>query len=177
MEGTRGLWTRDYNSHEVLLYKHKSTSPTHRRLSSLHRRTGKPKADQRNNEVHFVLAIAVPACNANLFYADAPKPQMEVLTDAFWDYISKATQTADDTLQMIRKSQLGEEINGAAQAGAGRLRRLLDSEGLKTALVQKSEELQASLEQSVKDLQAQLGPYTDDLKMKVDQHLQDFQDS
>lgn len=49
-------------------------------------------------------------CNANLFYADAPKPQMEVLTDAFWDYVAKATQTADDTLQMIRKSQFGQDV-------------------------------------------------------------------
>lgn len=49
-------------------------------------------------------------CHANLFYADAPKPQVEVLTDAFWDYIAKATQTADDTLQMIKKSQFGQEV-------------------------------------------------------------------
>lgn len=49
-------------------------------------------------------------CHANLFYADAPKPQLEVLTDAFWDYIGKATQTADDTLDLIRKSQFGQEV-------------------------------------------------------------------
>lgn len=48
--------------------------------------------------------------HANLFYADAPKPQVEVLTDAFWDYIAKATQTADDTLQMIKKSQFGQDV-------------------------------------------------------------------
>lgn len=48
--------------------------------------------------------------HANLFYADAPKPQLEVLTDAFWDYVAKATQTADETLQMIRKSQFGQEV-------------------------------------------------------------------
>lgn len=49
-------------------------------------------------------------CHANLFYADAPKPQLEVLTDAFWDYVAKATQTADDTLQLIRKSQFGQDV-------------------------------------------------------------------
>lgn len=49
-------------------------------------------------------------CHANLFYADAPKPQLEVLTDVFWDYIAKATQTADDTLQMIRNSPIGQEV-------------------------------------------------------------------
>nr|XP_033495879.1 apolipoprotein A-I-like [Epinephelus lanceolatus] len=198
-------------------------------------------------KVFVVLAVAVlSGCHANLFYADAPKPQLEVLTDAFWDYIAKATQTADDTLQMIRKSQFGQEVNArladstdiaskyavtlqkqlppAAQdlmtkisAEADMLRSMLteelstvkdklepytedmkaqiqqrveqlkqelapyaesvDSEALRTTLIQKSEELKASLEQSVKDLQSQLGPYTDDLKQKVDQHLQDFQES
>nr|XP_043877324.1 apolipoprotein A-IV-like [Solea senegalensis] len=50
----------------------------------------------------------------------------------------------------------------------------LDSEGLRTTLMQKTEELKASLEQSVSDMQDQLGPYTEDLRQKVDQHLQDF---
>jgi len=58
----------------------------------------------------FVLFFHLPGCNANLFYADAPKPQMEVVTEAFWDYVSKATQTADDTLQLIKKSQFGQDV-------------------------------------------------------------------
>ncbi|XP_032374711.1 apolipoprotein A-IV [Etheostoma spectabile] len=198
-------------------------------------------------KVFILLAVAaLSGCHANLFYADAPKPQLEVLTDAFWDYIAKATQTADDTLQMIRKSQFGQEVNArladstdiaskyattlqeqlspAAQdlmtkitAEAEVLRKVLaqelstvrdklepytedmkaqiqqrveqlkqelapyadslDSEALRTTLMQKSEDLKTNLEQSVKDLQAQMGPYTDDLKLKVDQHFQNFQDS
>lgn len=197
--------------------------------------------------VFVVLAVAVlSGCHANLFYADAPKPQLEVLTDAFWDYIAKATQTADDTLQMIRKSQFGQEVNARLTESADlaskyavtlqeqlppaaqdmitkvtteadmlrervahelstvrgklepftedmkaqiqqRVEQLkqelapyadsLDSEALRTTLLQRSEELKNSLEQNVKELQAQLGPYTDDLKQKVDQHLKKFQDS
>uniref|UniRef100_A0A3Q1GER6 Apolipoprotein A-IV a n=1 Tax=Acanthochromis polyacanthus TaxID=80966 RepID=A0A3Q1GER6_9TELE len=189
-----------------------------------------------------VLVLAVfTGCHANLFHADAPKPQLEVLTDAFWDYVGKATQTADDTLQMIRKSQLGQEVSTrltesaevASQYAASIQQQLpqelidkvtteaetlkerliqelgtvkdtlepyaenvkvkiqervdqlkqelapyteaaLDTETLKTTLVQKSEELKTSLEQTMENLQTQLGPYTDDLKQKVDQHLKDF---
>lgn len=55
-------------------------------------------------------SVCPTGCNANLFYADAPKPQLEVMKDAFWDYVAKATQTADDTLQMIKKSQIGQDI-------------------------------------------------------------------
>ena len=62
------------------------------------------------------LSTVLPAgCNANLFYADAPKPQLEVLTDAFWDYVAKATQTADDTLQMVKKSQFGQDVRYVRQ--------------------------------------------------------------
>ncbi|KAI3361203.1 hypothetical protein L3Q82_013395 [Scortum barcoo] len=227
MAGTPGLWALDYNCQVAsikIVFQQDAVM-----------------------KVFVVLAITVlSGCNANFFYADAPKPQLEVLTDAFWDYIAKATQTADDTVEMIRKSQFGQEVNTrlaesasiaskyavtlqeqlppAAQdlvtkitAEADVLRNVLtqelstvrdrlepytddmkaqiqqrveqlkqelapyadslDSEALRTTLMQKSEELKTNLEQSVKDLQAQLGPYTDDLKQKVDQHLRDFQDS
>uniref|UniRef100_A0A667Y5Q3 Apolipoprotein A-I-like n=1 Tax=Myripristis murdjan TaxID=586833 RepID=A0A667Y5Q3_9TELE len=162
--------------------------------------------------VVFTLAIFT-GCQANLFYADEPKPQLEVLTDAFWDYVAKATQTADDTLQMIKKSQFGQDVNAdiASRYAVTLQEQLppmaqdlmtkitteaevlreslsqdlstlapyaesLDSEALKTTLMQKSEELKTSLEQSFQELQSQLGPYTEELKQKVDQHLQDFKE-
>ncbi|KAM7383196.1 hypothetical protein PAMP_002868 [Pampus punctatissimus] len=197
-------------------------------------------------KVLVVLVLAVfSGCHANIFYADAPKPQLEVLTDAFWDYVAKATQTADDTLQMIRKSQFGQDVSARLTEGTDiaskyavsvqeqlspaardlitkvtieadvlrermiqelstvrgklepytdeikahvqqRVEQLkqeltpytdsLDTEALRTTLMQKSEELKISLEQSVKDLQAQLGPYTDDLKLRVDPLLEDFKE-
>ena len=40
---------------------------------------------------------------------------MEVMADAFWDYVAKTTTTADDTLAMIRKSQFGQDIRYAIQ--------------------------------------------------------------
>lgn len=56
------------------------------------------------------LCVHQTGCNANLFYADAPKPRVEVMTEAFWDYVAKATQTADDTIQMIKKTQFGQDV-------------------------------------------------------------------
>nr|XP_020445789.1 apolipoprotein A-IV-like [Monopterus albus] len=195
-------------------------------------------------KVLVVLALAIfSGCHANLFYADAPKPQLEVLTDAFWDYVAKATQTADDTLQTIKTSQFGQEISAQLTEGTEVARKYaatlqeqfqptaqdliakitteadvlkarvtqelssvrdklepytenikiqveqrveqlkqelapytesLDSEALRTTLMQKSEELKAMVEQSVMNLQAQMPPYTDDLRQKVEQHLEDF---
>jgi len=57
-----------------------------------------------------VFSVCSTGCNANIFYADAPKPQMELMTEAFWDYVAKATETADDTLQMINKSPFGQGV-------------------------------------------------------------------
>ncbi|XP_033976537.1 apolipoprotein A-I-like isoform X6 [Trematomus bernacchii] len=63
-------------------------------------------------KVLVVLALAVfTGCNANILYADAPKPQIELLTEAFHDYVAKAKETADDTFQMIEKSQFGKHVN------------------------------------------------------------------
>ncbi|XP_034089449.1 apolipoprotein A-I-like [Gymnodraco acuticeps] len=193
-------------------------------------------------KVLVVLVLAVfTGCNANILYADAPKPQIELLTEVFLDYVAKATETADDTLQMINKSPFFQGVNEhleetkcvaahslffmhemlppasqdmfhkvirEAKELKGRVERELaaaqdimkpytdnmevqiqqrveqlkqklapyaesiDTEAVRATLEQKSEELK----QSVKDLQAQLGPYIDDLKLKVDQHLQDFQE-
>lgn len=35
---------------------------------------------------------------------------MEALTDAFWDYIAEASKLADDTLEMVMKSDFGAEV-------------------------------------------------------------------
>ncbi|XP_033976138.1 apolipoprotein A-IV-like [Trematomus bernacchii] len=185
-------------------------------------------------KVLVLLVLAVfTGCNANILYADAPNTRIELLTEAFWDYVAKAKDTADDTLQMISKSPFVKHVNALLRDGfmaafyyayavqdqlpptakdmihkvnreTGRVERelaaalkqytdnmkvqiqqrveqlkqelapyaeSLDTEAVRTTLEQKSEELKLS----VKDLQALLGN-TDDLKLKVDQHLQDFQE-
>ncbi|KAK5861889.1 hypothetical protein PBY51_017330 [Eleginops maclovinus] len=193
-------------------------------------------------KVLVVLVLAAfTGCNANIFYADEPKPQIELLTDAFWDYVAMATETADDSLQIIKKSQFGQDVSERLREYTGgafrsvavlheqlppaardmiqkvttetellmervdrdlstvkdtlkpytkemhaqiqeRVEQLkqelapyaesVDTESLRATLAQKTEEMK----QSVRDLQAQLGPFTDDMKLKVDQHLQDFQE-
>lgn len=49
-------------------------------------------------------------CNANIVWQSQPKSQLDMVKDAFWDYVSKATLTTEDSLQMIRKSELGKEV-------------------------------------------------------------------
>lgn len=63
--------------------------------------------DQR---LYFIFIHFILDCQAHQLYGDESKAQVEVLIDSFWNYIAKATQTADDSLQMIRESQFGQEV-------------------------------------------------------------------
>ncbi|XP_072572027.1 uncharacterized protein [Paramormyrops kingsleyae] len=215
----------------------------HREPQSQHRK----RLLNTSMKVFVVLALAVfSGCHANILWADEPKPQLEKVTDAFWEYVAKATQTTEETLKMIRESQLGQAVNAKITESAdvanqytvalrGQLTPLaedtltqifkqaevlrerlaedvstakgklepytdelkakiqerveqlkggiapyadsLDTEALKTTLLQKSEELKASLDENVKELQTKLGPYTEEFREKVDQRLQEFKDN
>uniref|UniRef100_A0A674B5A8 Apolipoprotein A-IV a n=1 Tax=Salmo trutta TaxID=8032 RepID=A0A674B5A8_SALTR len=125
-------------------------------------------------KVIVVLALAVfTGCHANLFYADEPKPQLEQLTDAFWDYVTKATQTADDTVQMIRKSQLGQDVNDritesadVASQYAISLQEQLPpaAKDLMTKITQEAEVLREHLEQDLGSVKGKLEPYAEEIK-------------
>nr|QCP69306.1 apolipoprotein A4b [Lateolabrax maculatus] len=132
-----------------------------------------------------VLAVLVLAifsgCNANLFYADAPKPQLEVLTDAFWDYVAKATQTADDTLQMVRKSQFGQDVSGRltesadlASKYAVALQEQLppSAQELITKVTAEADVLRERLIQDLSTVRGTLEPYTEDMKAQIQQRVE-----
>lgn len=49
-------------------------------------------------------------CHASIMWQDRPESSMDLVKNAFWNYVSQATLTAEDTLQVIRNSELGQEI-------------------------------------------------------------------
>lgn len=130
----------------------------------------------------FVLALVIfTGCNANLFYADEPKTQVEVLSDAFWDYVAKATQTADDTLQMIRKSQLGQDVNSrltesadVASQYAVTLHEQLPpmAQELVLKIGVEAEVLRERLSQDLSTVRGTLEPYAEEMKTKVQQRVE-----
>ncbi|CAG6014855.1 unnamed protein product [Menidia menidia] len=129
-----------------------------------------------------VLAVAVlSGCHANIFYADAPKPQLEVVTDAFWDYIAKATQTADDTLQMIRKSPVGQEINTRLTESADIASRYAVSlqeqlppaaHDLMSKISSEADVLKNVLTQELSSVRDNLEPYTENMKAQIQQRVE-----
>lgn len=45
-----------------------------------------------------------------MLWRDAPKTNLDLVRDAFWDYVAKATLTAEESLKQIRQSELGQEV-------------------------------------------------------------------
>ncbi|XP_034467312.1 apolipoprotein A-I-like [Hippoglossus hippoglossus] len=133
-------------------------------------------------KVLVVLVLAVfSGCHANLFYSDAPKPQMEVMADAFWDYVAKATETADDTLQMIRKSQFGQEVSARltessdlANTYALSLQEQLPPSALDmiTKVTVEADMLRERVIAELGTVREQLEPYTEDINAKIQQRVE-----
>lgn len=55
-------------------------------------------------------ADSLTVCNANILWHEPPKSNLDVVKDAFWDYVAKATLTAEESLTQIRQSELGQEV-------------------------------------------------------------------
>uniref|UniRef100_A0A673GQY5 Apolipoprotein A-I-like n=1 Tax=Sinocyclocheilus rhinocerous TaxID=307959 RepID=A0A673GQY5_9TELE len=133
-------------------------------------------------KLYLVLAfVAFTGCQANLFYADEPKPQLEQLTDAFWSYVSQATRTAEDTLKIIRESQLGQEVNtrltqsaDMASEYAVTLKKQMDplTEELMTKITKETEVLRERLGQDLISVRDKLEPYADNLKSQIQQRVE-----
>ncbi|XP_074511031.1 uncharacterized protein LOC141779883 [Sebastes fasciatus] len=129
-----------------------------------------------------VLVLAVfSGSQANLFLADAPKPQLDVVTDAFWDYVAKATQTADDTLQMIRKSQFGQDVSArltesadAANTYAVTLQEQLPpvAQDLIIKVTSEADVLRERMIQELSTVRENMEPYTEAMKTQIQQRVE-----
>ncbi|XP_018587776.2 uncharacterized protein LOC108922240 [Scleropages formosus] len=133
-------------------------------------------------KVFVVLALAVfTGCHANLLWADEPKPQLELVKDAFWDYVAKATHTAEDTLKMIRESQLGQEVNAriaesadAASQYTMALRSQLTplAQDMLTKISAEAELLRKRLAEDLSSARSKLEPFAEDLKAKIQERVE-----
>ncbi|XP_034553581.1 apolipoprotein A-I-like [Notolabrus celidotus] len=132
-----------------------------------------------------VLAVLVlvvfTGCNANLLYADEPKPQLEVLTEAFWDYVAKATQTADDTVQMIKQSQFGQDMTARITEGADaatlyaqRVQQQLPpgAQDMISTVSMETYALRMRLEKDIATVKEKIDPLTEDMKVKIQERVE-----
>uniref|UniRef100_A0A3P8U4Y2 Apolipoprotein A-IV a n=1 Tax=Amphiprion percula TaxID=161767 RepID=A0A3P8U4Y2_AMPPE len=125
-------------------------------------------------------------CNANIDFQTPSKQQLDMVKDAFWDYVAKATATAEDSLKQIKESELGQEFNVCRLVKVILLlcSSLITSQDLVSTFSQEADKLKARVE---KDLQ----PYVEtadtealkelllqrsqELKLQLDQSVEQLQ--
>ncbi|CAN9503540.1 unnamed protein product [Ophioblennius macclurei] len=125
--------------------------------------------------VFLAIAVFTAGCHADVVQ---PSHQVDMVKDAFWDYVAKATMTAEDSLAQIRTSELGQEVNTLIASSNDAVARFTDSlrtqvapltQDLMTKFSQEADQLKSRLETAV---ETQLQPYAQqmvaDLQTKVE---------
>ncbi|XP_068603539.1 apolipoprotein A-I-like [Brachionichthys hirsutus] len=106
-------------------------------------------------KVLVVLALAAfTGCHAGIVREKQPKQPVDMVKDAFWDWVAKATATAEDSLQQIKASQLGEEVNTLISESTDTVNKLADA--LRSQVAPLTSELVSKFSQEAKSLQMRL---------------------
>uniref|UniRef100_A0A4W6EI58 Apolipoprotein A-IV n=1 Tax=Lates calcarifer TaxID=8187 RepID=A0A4W6EI58_LATCA len=123
-----------------------------------------------------------PVCNANILWQEPPKSNLEVVKDAFWDYVAKATLTAEDSLKQIRQSELGQEVNARISQSADTVNQYVVAlrtqvapltQDFMTQFTQEAERLKARLEKDVTTVSTSLQPYAEELVAHLQRQAMD----
>ncbi|GLD59123.1 apolipoprotein A-IV-like protein [Lates japonicus] len=135
-------------------------------------------------KVLVVLALAVfSVCNANILWQELPKSNLEVVKDAFWDYVAKATLTAEDSLKQIRQSELGQEVNARISQSADTVNQYVVAlrtqvapltQDFMTQFTQEAERLKARLEKDVTTVGTSLEPYAEELVAHLQRQVEEL---
>ncbi|KAG7219423.1 hypothetical protein INR49_009257 [Caranx melampygus] len=95
-----------------------------------------------------------------------------MVKDAFWDYVAKATRTAEDSLRQIRESELGTDLNSLISRSTDAVNKFTDTlqtqvapatVDLMSKLTQEAERLKARLEKDLTEAGGNAQPYAQDL--------------
>uniref|UniRef100_A0A3P8U0H5 Apolipoprotein A-IV a n=1 Tax=Amphiprion percula TaxID=161767 RepID=A0A3P8U0H5_AMPPE len=121
--------------------------------------------------VVLVVAVFTAGCNANIDFQTPSKQQLDMVKDAFWDYVAKATATAEDSLKQIKESELGQEFNCSISVKVALYLKvdlsLITSQDLVSTFSQEADKLKARVE---KDLQ----PYAQEMLEMLQAKLEEL---
>ncbi|XP_064155420.1 apolipoprotein A-IV-like [Anguilla rostrata] len=125
--------------------------------------------------------VAFTGCQANVLRSDEPKPQLDLVKDAFWDYFVKATKIVLDTLKTIGNSASGQQVNEKITEGAevaSQYRAIVQdqvvvfSHELHKKLSEHVEQLSESLQPDINEARVQLEPLAEKLSANIQQQMQ-----
>ncbi|XP_035278690.1 apolipoprotein A-IV-like [Anguilla anguilla] len=125
--------------------------------------------------------VAFTGCQANVLRSDEPKPQLDLVKDAFWDYFVKATKIVLDTLKTIGNSASGQQVNEKIKESvevASQYRAIVQdqvvvfSQELHKKLSEHVEQLSESLQPDINEVRVQLEPLAEKLSTNIQQQMQ-----
>ncbi|KAI5087276.1 apolipoprotein A-IV isoform X1, partial [Silurus meridionalis] len=131
-----------------------------------------------------VIAIVVfNGCQASVIRQDEAKPSFEMVKDAFWDYVSKATLTTEDILQKIKESDMGQEVNTRISESGDAINQYAVAvkhqvtpltQELLAKMSQEAEQLKARLQQDFGSVKTELEPYIEELASDIQQQMEQW---
>ncbi|XP_064155445.1 apolipoprotein A-I-like isoform X1 [Anguilla rostrata] len=125
--------------------------------------------------------VAFTDCQANVLRSEEPKPQLDLVKDAFWDYFVKATKIVLDTLKTIGNSAFGQQVNEKITESvevASQYRAIVQdqvvifSHELHKKVSEHVEQLSESLQPDINEVRVQLEPLTEKLRANIQQQMQ-----
>ncbi|XP_041868515.1 apolipoprotein A-IV-like [Melanotaenia boesemani] len=133
-------------------------------------------------KVLVVLAL-FSVCNANILWQEPPKTNLDVVKEAFWDYVAKATLTAEDTMRQIQESELGQEVNTKISQSADAVNQYIVAlrtqaapltQGFMTQFSQEAEQLKARLEKELAAMGASVQPQAEQLLAQLQSQVEEL---
>lgn len=130
-----------------------------------------------------VLLALLSVCNANVLWQEPPKTNLEVVKDAFWDYVAKATLTAEDSLKQLRQSELGQEVNAKISQSADTVNQYIvalraqvapATQDFLTQFTQQAELLKAQLEKDLTAAGSSVQPYAQEMLAKLQDKVEEL---
>jgi len=131
--------------------------------------------------VLLILAVFTADCNANIVQNNQPAQQLDMVKNAFWDYVSKVTFTAEESLEKIKQSELGQEVNTLISESTDAVDKLSAvmrdqmaplTQDLITKLSQEAEQLKTRVETELNAMSAQLKPYAEQLSTELQRQVE-----
>ncbi|XP_047239679.1 apolipoprotein A-IV-like [Girardinichthys multiradiatus] len=130
-----------------------------------------------------VVLVLFTVCNANILWQEPPKSNLDVVKAAFWDYVAKATQTAEESLKQIQESEFGQEVNTKISQSADTVNQYIVSlrtqaapltQDFVTRFTQEAEQLKARLENDLTALGSNIRPYGEQLVAKLQNQVEEL---
>jgi len=131
-----------------------------------------------------VLALCVSCvCDANILWHEPPKTNLDLVKDAFWDYVAKATLTAEESLEKIRRSELGQELNTRISQSADAVSHYMVvmrthvgplTQDFMAQFSQQAEQLKAVLDKDLTAVSSTLKPYVEKLVADLQTQVEDL---